>query len=65
MATMRRSEALAWLPAREFTYDRHSFKRALKAYRDMTVEDLRANLIAFVREIAATAEEAFRAGRVS
>ena len=46
-----------WLPAREFTYDRQSFRRALKAYRDMTIEDLRANLIAFVREIAAVAEE--------
>ena len=46
-----------WLPARDFTYDRQSFKRALAAYRDMTVEDLRANLIAFVREIAAVAEE--------
>ena len=28
-----------------------------RAYRDVTVEDLRANLIAFVREIAAVAEE--------
>ena len=46
-----------WLPARDFTYDRQSFKRALAAYRDVTVEDLRANLVAFVREIAATAEE--------
>ena len=46
-----------WLPARDFTYDRQSFRRALAAYRDMTIEDLRANLIAFVREIAAVAEE--------
>ena len=46
-----------WLPARDFTYDRQSFKRALAAYKDVTVEDLRANLVAFVREIAATAEE--------
>ena len=46
-----------WLPARDFTYNRQSFKRALTAYKDVTVEDLRANLIAFVREIAATAEE--------
>ena len=46
-----------WLPARDFTYDRQSFKRALAAYKDVTVEDLRANLFAFVREIAATAEE--------
>jgi mannonate dehydratase len=46
-----------WLPARDFTYDRQSFKRALGAYKNVTVEDLRANLIAFVREIAAVAEE--------
>jgi mannonate dehydratase len=46
-----------WLPARDFTYDRQSFKRALAAYKDVSVEHLRANLIAFVREIAATAEE--------
>jgi mannonate dehydratase len=46
-----------WLPARDFTYDRRSFKRALALYKDVTVEDLRANLIAFVREIVATAEE--------
>jgi mannonate dehydratase len=46
-----------WLPARDFTYDRQSFKRALAAYKDVTVEDFRANLIGFVREIAAVAEE--------
>ena len=46
-----------WLPARDFTYDRQSFRRALAAYRDVTVEGLRANLIEFVREIAAVAEE--------
>ena len=46
-----------WLPARDFTYDQQSFKRALAAYKDVAVEGLRANLFAFVREIAATAEE--------
>ena len=46
-----------WLPARDFTYDRQSFRRALAAYKDVTVEDLRANLVAFVREIAPVAEE--------
>ena len=46
-----------WLPARDFTYDRQSFRRALALYNDVGVEDLRANLIAFVREIAAVAEE--------
>ena len=46
-----------WLPARDFTYDRESFRRALAAYKDVTEADLRANLIEFVREIAAVAEE--------
>ena len=46
-----------WLPARDFTYDRESFKRALALYKDVGVEDLRANLFAFVREITAAAEE--------
>ena len=46
-----------WLPARDFTYDRESFRRVLATYKDVTVEGLRANLIAFVREIAAVAEE--------
>ena len=46
-----------WLPARDFTYDRASFREALRRYRDIGVEDLRAHLIAFVREIAEVAEE--------
>jgi mannonate dehydratase len=46
-----------WLPARDFAYDRQSFKRALALYKEMSVEYLRANLIAFAREIAAVAEE--------
>jgi len=46
-----------WLPARDFAYDRQSFKRALALYKDIGLEDLRANLIAFVGEITAVAEE--------
>jgi mannonate dehydratase len=46
-----------WLPARDFTYDRASFREALARYAEVGVEDLRANLIAFVREIAEVAEE--------
>ena len=46
-----------WLPARDFTYDRASFRRALALYKDVGVAELRANLIAFVREITAVAEE--------
>ncbi len=45
-----------WLPARDFTYDRMSFRDALARYRDVGVESMRANLIAFVREIADVAE---------
>jgi mannonate dehydratase len=46
-----------WLPAREFTYDRESFRRALAGYGDLGQEGLRENLIAFVREITEVAEE--------
>ncbi len=46
-----------WLPARDFTYDRKSFTEALARYAAVGVEDMRANLIAFVREIAEVAEE--------
>jgi mannonate dehydratase len=46
-----------WLPARDFTYDRKSFRRVLATYKDVTVDGLRANLIEFVREIAVVGEE--------
>ncbi len=46
-----------WLPARDFAYDRQGFKRALALYKDMGVENMRANLIAFAREITPVAEE--------
>jgi mannonate dehydratase len=46
-----------WLPARDFAYDRAGFRGALARYRDVGVEDMRANLIAFVREITEVAEE--------
>jgi mannonate dehydratase len=46
-----------WLPARDFTYDREGFRKALARYADIGVEDMRANLIAFVREIAEVAED--------
>jgi mannonate dehydratase len=46
-----------WLPARDFAYDRQSFKAALALYHGMSVEDLRRNLIEFVGEIVAVAEE--------
>ena len=39
-----------WLPARDFIYDRDSFKRALATYAKVDVEEMRAHLIALVRE---------------
>jgi mannonate dehydratase len=46
-----------WLPARDFAYDRASFKKMLELYRTIGVEELRANLIAFLAEITPVAEE--------
>jgi mannonate dehydratase len=48
---------IGWVPAREFIYDRESFRRALDTYRDLSTEGLRENLIAFLREIIPVAEE--------
>lgn len=49
---------IGWVPAREFIFDRDSFRRALDRYRDISTDDLRGNLIAFLREIVPVAEEA-------
>jgi mannonate dehydratase len=46
-----------WLPARDFAYDRASFKKMLELYHTIGVEELRANLIAFLTEITPVAEE--------
>ena len=35
-----------WLPARDFTYDRESFRRVLATYKDVTVEGLRSRSLA-------------------
>ena len=48
---------IGWVPAREFIHDRESFRRALDLYKDMSVEDFRQNLFAFLREIVPVAEE--------
>ena len=48
---------IGWVPAREFVFDRDSFRRALALYDDLTVEGLRDNLFAFLREIVPVAEE--------
>ena len=49
---------IGWVPAREFIYDRESFRRALDVYRDLSADGLRENLFAFLREIVPVAEEA-------
>jgi mannonate dehydratase len=46
-----------WLPARDFAYNRDSFKQMLELYQEIKAEDLRANLIEFLREITPVAEE--------
>ena len=48
---------IGWVPAREFVFDRASFRQALAGYADLTVEGLRENLFAFLREIVPVAEE--------
>ncbi|TJW13539.1 MAG: mannonate dehydratase [Mesorhizobium sp.] len=49
---------IGWVPAREFIFDRASFRRALDLYKDISTEGLRENLFAFLREIVPVAEEA-------
>jgi mannonate dehydratase len=49
---------IAWVPAREFVYDRESFRRMLDRYRDLSLEGFRENLFGFLREIVPVAEEA-------
>ncbi|RLP25989.1 mannonate dehydratase [Mesorhizobium sp. YM1C-6-2] len=48
---------IGWVPAREFIFDRESFRRALDVYREIAVEDFRQNLFAFLREIVPVAQE--------
>lgn len=47
-----------WLPARDFTYERTSFRKMLELYHAIGTEELRANLIAFLAEITPVADEA-------
>lgn len=49
---------IGWVPAREFIFDRESFRHALDLYRDISAEGMRENLFAFLREIVPVAEEA-------
>lgn len=48
---------IAGLSASESSYDRESMRAAIAQYDGMTAEDLRANLTAFLREVAPVAEE--------
>ena len=45
------------VPAREFVYDRESFRRVLDLYRDLTRDGFLDNLLEFLREIIPVAEE--------
>lgn len=57
IATVERN-LIAGLPATERTYDREGFRRALAEYEGIDAATLRANLLAFLREIVPVAEEA-------
>jgi mannonate dehydratase len=64
LATMSESDLarlernmIAWVPAREFVYDRDSFRRMLEIYRDISPGDFRDNLFAFLAEVVPVAEE--------
>ena len=46
-----------WLPARDFAYTRDSFRSMLELYSEIGKEDLRANLIDFLKEITPVADE--------
>jgi mannonate dehydratase len=47
---------IAGLPGAEASYGRESFRRQLSEYEGLTPADLRANLLAFLREIVPVAE---------
>ena len=48
---------IAGLPGAEASYDREALRRQLSEYHGVTPADLRANLLAFLREVAPIAEE--------
>jgi mannonate dehydratase len=48
---------IAGLPGAEASYDRESLRRKIEKYEDLAPEDLRANLISFLQEVAPVAEE--------
>jgi mannonate dehydratase len=48
---------IAGLPGAEASYTREEFRRQVSEYEGVTADDLRANLLAFLREIAPVAAE--------
>ncbi len=56
LATLEQN-LIGWVPAREFVFDRESFRKALNVYDEIGLEGMRENLFAFLREIIPTAEE--------
>lgn len=48
---------IAGLSASESSYDRESMRAAIAAYEGMTADDLRASLLAFLREVVPAAED--------
>ncbi|HYA71720.1 MAG TPA: mannonate dehydratase [Roseiarcus sp.] len=45
------------MPARQAAYTREQFSQALREFASLTPQDLRANLVAFLKEIAPVAED--------
>jgi mannonate dehydratase len=56
MATIEKN-VIGGMPARQAVYTREQFSRALREFASLTPEDLRANLVAFLAEVAPVAEE--------
>ncbi|HEY5816880.1 MAG TPA: mannonate dehydratase [Mesorhizobium sp.] len=56
LATLEQN-LIGWVPAREFVFDRESFRKALNVYDEIGLEGMRENLFSFLREIIPTAEE--------
>jgi mannonate dehydratase len=56
LATLEQN-LIGWVPAREFVFDRESFRKALAVYDEISVEGMRENLVAFLKEIVPVAEE--------